>query len=231
MATYVLLPGAASDAWYWHRVIPLLRARGHDVLAPDLPCEDDSAGFPDYADTVVRAIGGRDRLILVAQSLAGFTAPLVCERIPVELLVLVAAMVPSPGESAGDWWSNTGQVGAYRELAERHGLSTEEFDVKAVFFHDVPPEVTREAFNRRELDQSATPLADPWPLTKWPDVPTEFLLCRQDRLFPAEFMRELVKSRLGIVPDELNSGHLSALSHPAELVERLEKYRTSHGVD
>ena len=108
MAVYVLLHGAGSDSRYWHLVAPELRARGHDVVAPDLPCDDDSAGLAEYADAVVDAIGDRRDLVLVAQSMAGFTAPLVCVPVPVRLLVLVAAMVPVPGESPGDWWANTG---------------------------------------------------------------------------------------------------------------------------
>ena len=59
MATYVLIHGAGSDSWYWHLVAPELRAMGHDVVAPDLPCDDDSAGLAEYADTVVDAIGDR----------------------------------------------------------------------------------------------------------------------------------------------------------------------------
>src|SRR5207237_10264198 len=108
MATYILIHGAGSDGWYWHLVAPLLEARGHDVVAPDLPCDDDSAGLAEYVDVVVDAIGGRTDLVLVAQSLAGFTAPLVCDRLPVDLMILVAAMVPSPGESPGDCVAKTG---------------------------------------------------------------------------------------------------------------------------
>src|SRR5687767_2300388 len=121
MATFVLIPGAASGPWYWHLVVPELRARGHDVVTPVLPVDDDTAGFAEYADTVVEAIGDRTGLVLVAQSMGGFTAPLVCERLPVDLMVLVAAMTPRPGESGGEWWSNTGQPQAMRELAERQG--------------------------------------------------------------------------------------------------------------
>src|SRR4051812_43262392 len=102
MATYVLIHGAGSDAWYWHLVVPQLRALGHDVVAVDLPCDDDGAGLEEYADTVVDAVGDRGDLIVVAQSLGGFTGPLVCDRLPVTLLILVAAMVPRPGESAGE---------------------------------------------------------------------------------------------------------------------------------
>src|SRR5512132_2951690 len=98
MATYVLIHGAGSDSWYWHLVAPLLRTRGHEVIAPDLPVDDDSAGLEKYTDAVVEATGDRSGVILVAQSMAGFTAPLVCQRIEVDLMVLVAAMVPAPGE-------------------------------------------------------------------------------------------------------------------------------------
>ena len=56
-------------------------------------------------------------------------------------------------------------------------------------------------------------------------MPTRFLLCRNDRFFPAEFMRRVVKERLGITPDEMDGGHLPALSRPKELVDRLEAYR------
>jgi pimeloyl-ACP methyl ester carboxylesterase len=73
--------------------------------------------------------------------------------------------------------------------------------------------------------QSATPFAEPWPGRGWPDVPTRFLLCRNDRFFPPEFLRRVVKDRLGITPDEMDSGHLPALSHPTELTDRLEGYR------
>ncbi|HKA60211.1 MAG TPA: alpha/beta hydrolase [Gemmatimonadales bacterium] len=214
IATYVLIHGAGSDSWYWHRVIPLLRARGHTIVAPDLPCDDDSAGFKEYADVVVRAIGYYTDLIIVAQSLGGFTAPLVCAELPVEMMVLVAAMVPRPGESGDEWWINTG-----------YPKSDKPFDVKSIFFHDVPPDVTAEAFRRGEKQQSGTPMEQPWPLKQWPNVPTRFLLCRQDRFFPADFMRRVVKERLGITPDEMDSGHLPALSHPKELVEQLETYR------
>ena len=62
-------------------------------------------------------------------------------------------------------------------------------------------------------------------LPAWPDVPTRFLLCRNDRFFPADFMRRVVQERLGITPDEMESGHLPALSKPKELAERLEAYR------
>jgi len=212
VTTYVLIHGAGSDSWYWHLVAPRLQALGHDVVAVDLPCEDDSAGLEEYAQAVVDAVGDRPDLVLVAQSLAGFTAPLVCDRVPVMLLVLVAAMVPRPGESPGEWWANTGHE------------FPDPFDPETVFTHDLPPELAAASLDHVR-DQSGTPFESPWPLEAWPDVPTRFLLCRDDRFFPAEFQRRVVFERLGIVPDEMGGGHLPALARPDELVERLERYR------
>jgi pimeloyl-ACP methyl ester carboxylesterase len=55
----------------------------------------------------VGAIGDRNEVVVVGHSLGGFTAPLVCARLPVDLLVLVAAMIPAPGELFDDWWANS----------------------------------------------------------------------------------------------------------------------------
>ena len=223
MATYVLIHGAADSGWFWHLLEAELRARGHDVVAPDLPCDDDSAGLAEYADTVVGAVGDRTGLIVVAQSFGGFTAPLVCDRVPVDLLVLLAGMIPAPGERPEDWLANTGYADAKREQAEREGPPPE--DDIGLFFHDVPADLAAEAL-RRGRHQSNTPGKQPWPLPAWPDVPTRFLLCRDDRLFPAEFMRRVSRDRLGITADEIDGGHCVALSRPAELAARLEAFRT-----
>jgi pimeloyl-ACP methyl ester carboxylesterase len=222
MTSYVLIHGAADSGWYWHLLEAELRDRGHDVVAPDLPCDDDSAGLAEYAGAVVDAIGGRTDLVVVAQSFGGFTAPLVCEQVPVDLLVLLAGMIPVPGEPPGDWWANTGYEQARRERDEREGWAPE--DDVALFLHDVPPDLATEAL-RRGRDQSATPMEKRWPLRAWPDVPTRFLLCRDDRFFPAEFMRRVVRERLGIIPDEMDGSHCVALSRPKELADRLKAYR------
>ena len=215
MATFVLIHGAGDVGWYWQLVAAELARQGHDVLAPDLPCDDDSAGLAEYAQTVLDAIGDRTELIVVAQSFGAFTAPLVCERVPTEMLVLVAGLVPAPGEAARDWWANTGYEPVRGEWSG---------DVRATFYHDVPPELAAEALKRGRA-QADTPTEQPWPLEAWPDVPTRFLLCREDRLLPAGFLRRVVQERLGVVPDEIDGGHCIALSRPKELAERLDAYR------
>ena len=210
----MLIHGAGDVGWYWHLVEPELRAQGNDVVVMDLPVDDESAGLSTYADIVVEAIGDRNGLIVVAQSFGGYVAPIVCERLPARLLVLVAGMVPAPSESANNMWRNT------------HYPSTDqgEWSELAIFYHDVDPKLASEALARGRR-QSETPVKEPWPLAAWPDVPTRYLLCRNDRLLPAEWVRRVVRDRLGMVPDEMESGHTPALSHPRELARRLEVYR------
>jgi pimeloyl-ACP methyl ester carboxylesterase len=217
MATFALIHGAGDVGWYWHLVEDELRGSGHDVVAPDLPCDDDTAGLSEYADTVLEAIGDRSELVVVAQSFGAFTAPLVCDRTPVELLVLVAGLIPAPDEAGRDWWSNTGYEPDSRADWD---------DEVAIFYHDVPPELAARALERGRR-QSDTPGEEPWPLDAWPDVDTRFVLCRNDRLLPANFMRRVVRERLGFTPDEIESGHCPALSRPKELAELLDAYCAS----
>jgi pimeloyl-ACP methyl ester carboxylesterase len=221
MATFVLIHGAGDVGWYWHLVEAELRERGHDVVAPDLPCDDQSAGLPEYADTVIEAIGDRTDLVVAAQSFGAFTAPLVCERVAVDLLVLVAPMIPVPGEAPADYWTDTRYE---EEVRERYD------DDLALFYQDVPPELVSEALKHGRA-QSEARMREPLPLEKWPDVPTRVLLCRDDRLFPASFVRRVAHERLGITPDEIEGGHTPALSRPKELAERLEAYAAQAGID
>lgn len=223
--TLVLLPGAGGDSWYWHLVASRLRAHGHQVLTPDLPAADDDAGLREYADAVTGAIGEAGPVVLVAQSMSAFVAPLLCDREDVRLIVLVAPMIPAPGESPGEWWAGTGQTAARRRQDELEGRDPDApFDVVATFMHDVPSGVVAEAFARGEPRQSDRPFADPWPLPAWPRVPTRVVACRHDRLFPLEFMRRHAHERLGTAPEVIDAGHLPALSRPDELAGLLDNY-------
>ncbi|WP_231487013.1 alpha/beta fold hydrolase [Candidatus Blastococcus massiliensis] len=220
MTTFVLIPGAGGRAAFWRLLADELERRGHTAVAVDLPAGDDTAGLERYADTVVDAIGDRSPVVLVAQSMGGLTAPLVCERVPVRLLVMLNAMVPSPGETGGEWWTVTGQGPAQAAYLASLGLPADP-DEETTYLHDVPLEarVLDEAFA-----QSGRPFEEPWPLDQWPDVPTRVLAGRDDRLFPLEFQRTVAAERLGLDVDEIAGGHLAALSRPVELADRLEEY-------
>ena len=219
---YVLIPGAGGSAWYWSRVVPLLKSAGADAVAVELPADDDSADLFAYAELVrVAAADATAPVVLVAQSMGAFTAPLAAALVPTARIVLVNPMVPRPGESAGQWWAATGQKQAMLANFRRIGLGDKEFDSVEDFFHDVPADVREEAFSKPEPPQSDTPFEQPWPLDAWPDVPTSVLQGRDDRLFPLEFQRRVVRERLGLDVDAMAGGHLNSLSQPEELARRL----------
>ena len=222
--SFLLIPGAGGSAWYWHLVIAELERRGHDAVAVDLPAEDDSAGWQEYVDVAVASAGDRDDLVVVGSSMGAFTASLLPGVLPVSLLVLLNAMIPSPGETGDDWWDNTGQGEARRANDLREGRPAgADYDPLVMFLHDVPEPVVTEAA-AHEIDQSATPLEQPWARDAWPDVPTRVVTGRDDRLFPVDFQRRVAQDRLGIDPDVIPGGHLLALSRPIELVDLLETY-------
>lgn len=226
MATYALIPGGGGDPWEWHRLVPELEARGQEAIAIQLPAEDDSAGWSEYADAVAKALRDRTEVIVVGESMGGFTAPIVCTRRPVDLLVLLNAMIPAPGETFNAWGSNTGSGAARRDYHASIGLAPADVDDDAViYYHDLPADLRAEAQARTWQDQSSTPLDEPWPLPAWPDVPTRVLVGRHDRMFPLEFQRRVARERLGLAVDEIDGGHMVAMSSPGELADRLETYR------
>jgi pimeloyl-ACP methyl ester carboxylesterase len=217
--SFVLVPGAAGNAGFWQLVEPLLQRAGHDSVAVTLP-NWPGATVADHADAIVAAAGAPEEITLVAQSMGGFAAPLTCDRLPVSELVLLNAMIPAPGETAGEWWGNTGQAEAMRSNDLREGRDPDAgFDARTYFLHDVPPDVL--ALLSREEEPADSLFQTRFPLTRWPDVPTTVLVGRDDRFFPYEFQRQVARERLGLEVEQLPGGHLLALSQPEALATRL----------
>ena len=222
MATFVLIPGAGTDPQVCGATIEHLERLGHDALAPPLPLDDPDAHPSDHAAAVASATPAGREVVVVAQSLGAFAGPLAADRVGAALLVLLAPMVPSPGETAGDWWENTGHAEAIGDLLARHGPMSQwgEPAFAEVFLHDVDPEVARAA-ERFNGAPGRGMFTEPWPLGSWPEVPTRVLCPSEDRLFPPDFQRRVVGTRLGLGIDEIPGGHLPMLSRPAELARRL----------
>jgi len=213
MATYVLIPGAGGDAWYWHLVAPLLEAAGHRAVPVALPASDPDPGLDAYVAAAVDAVGSLEGdAVVVGHSLGGFSAPIVAERLGAVMVVFVAAMTPKPGETAGDWWTTSG----FRQV-----WGDQQMDAVEHFLHDLPPPVLQEALERGEPEQADRVMADPFPLPALPSIPTRGIAATNDRFFPVAFMDRLIRDRLGVEPEHVAAGHLCALANPAGLVELL----------
>ena len=218
MATIVCIPGAGGRGPLTGSLVAEpLRAAGHEVLAVDLPVRGRQR-------RPRRLRPGRRRprrlpagdLVLVAQSMGGLTAPLVAERLPVDLIVLLTAMVLVPGENGGEWWGNTGHEAA----VDAQGL--EDTSEEAMFLHDVPAEVL--AARRAAARPVGAALRRPVPAARaGPTSPPGSCSASDDRFFPPEWMRGVVRERLGIEPDEVPGGHCAYLSRPHELAAAIHR--------
>ena len=60
--------GARGTGTWW---CPSFVDEGRQAVAVDLPIDDESAGWWDYADAVVDAVGYRSDLVVVGHSLGG----------------------------------------------------------------------------------------------------------------------------------------------------------------
>ena len=159
-----------------------MQARGHRTIAPDLPCDNDRASLDDYAGTVVDAVSGRQDLVIVGQSYGAFTATLVASQLPVRLLVLLAGMIPTPGESPGQWWGNTDYRQAVEEQAKRRRQNWPRRPLHQLLQRCAAP-TGRRGHARGGRGESSTVWNTPWPLDAWPKRATKFILCK-DYQFP-----------------------------------------------
>lgn len=208
MTTFVLVPGAGGSAGYWHLVVDRLERLGHAAVAVDLPGPDPERGLTQYVELIRSAIAAAEPpVVLVAQSMGGFSASWAATLAPVDELVLLNAMIPVPGESAGTWWEATGFVDPVGG-----------FSVEDTFLHDVPLEAL---VGLDERDEAEIGFSEPWAPEAWPDVPTRVLVGRDDRLFPADFQEKVAWDRLHQDVERIPGGHLAALSRPDELVAAL----------
>ena len=228
MTTFALIHGSGDGGWAWHLVQRALHRRGHEALAPDLPSDRDDATWDDCVDVLAAAVAGADDLVVVGHSSGGFIVPLAAERLNASLQVYVAAMVPQPGESAGQWFADVGWREAVAELAQADGALTGNPDPAVVFYHDVPASLAGEA--RTKERATGERLGEvPWPSpalsTITARIEARYVVTTRDRFIPPPVQRRVAARRLGITaPDEIEAGHCANLSRPGELAALLAGY-------
>jgi pimeloyl-ACP methyl ester carboxylesterase len=197
MTTFVLVHGGYHGGWCWRDVRAELERRGHQTVAPDLPCDDPVAGYPEYVATVTASMDAQagEDVILVGHSLGAFTVALVSSERPVRRQVFLCS-TPEPTrmgqairspDSAGS--GRGGDLPLPASLpaslfSDGRGLRLQtpaEFHRR--FYHDCEPHSAWWAMAHLR-PQGVRPLTDPWPLASWPGVPTTVVLATDDRVVP-----------------------------------------------
>jgi Alpha/beta hydrolase family len=220
MSVFGLVHGAWHGAWTWEQLTPELEIRGHQAVAVDLPITDDDAGLDAYAETIVAALAdAQEDVVLVAHSLAGLTVPLVAAARPLARVVLIAALLPQPGLSLVDELRSGREIliGRNEGRVIRETKQIEWVEPQAAIdtlYTDVEPQLAAACFARLR-PQANKPHVDK-AVAGWPDVPTEYVVCAQDRMVSPDYQRAAPFTRR-----VLASAHSPMLSEPSELARIL----------
>jgi pimeloyl-ACP methyl ester carboxylesterase len=222
---FVLIHGAYHGAWCWSRLADVLGEAGHTVVTVDLPISDPTAGLTTYRDTVVTASEGLAAPVVVGHSMGGVVVPLVAEARPVSHMVFLCAFLPVPGASVNDTRKS--------EPIETYDLQSRQFEdlgegvwmvgpetARELFYHDAGDDLSDWAYARLR-SQAYGVFSEPSPLRAWPDAPSSYILCREDRALDPEWSRSAARTRLGVEAIEIDGAHSPFLTRPEELAELL----------
>jgi pimeloyl-ACP methyl ester carboxylesterase len=223
--TFGLVHGAWHGAWCWEPLQAELEQRGQRSVAVDLPCDDWDAGLARNAEIVSDALGDADDVVLVGHSLGGITIPVVADRRPVRRMVFLCAMLPQPGKTMDEVLGSADQVlrpefAPFDEVIHDDGsVSWRKETAAEAFFHDCPPDVAAWAASKLRRQVWAT-TQEPCPLSSWPDVPSTYVICTEDRAINPDWSRRAAKE-IGADVVELPGSHSPFLSRPVDLADLL----------
>ncbi|WP_336961587.1 alpha/beta fold hydrolase [Sphingobium aquiterrae] len=233
MATYVLVHGAWHGAWAWERIVPLLEAAGHRVIAPDLkgmgaddtPLEHVSlALWADQVADILRAQA--EPVILAGHSRGGIVISEAAERVPekVATLVYVAAfLIPDGGTLLEVSHSDPPRATGKMLKSGPHNSTTLVPQAAAdVIYSATPPQWRDRAVARlcaEPMDVFATPLT--LSEARFGTVPRAYVECTGDLTVPLPLQRAM-QAALPCVPlFTLESDHSPAVSQPDALARCL----------
>ena len=219
----VLIHGAYTSPWHWHRLVPLLEAGGCEVVVPELPCDDPDAGIERYVAEVETALAGRSAApVVIGSSLGAVTACVFAARHRVRALITVCGVIPRAGHRVGEDGADMTQP-AFEAAVDPNPDGSTTFRPEAAIelvFHDSAPELARDAASRLRR-QAARPLTEPCRFEALPDVPRCGIVCSVDRLLRPEWLARVVRERLGVEPTTLDGDHAPMLSRPDRLAQLL----------
>ncbi len=219
----VLIHGAYTSPWHWHRLVPVLEDAGCDVVAPELPCDDPEAGIERYVATVEASLPPAPAApLVVGSSMGAVTACVFASRHHVRGLVTVCGVVPRPNRAVSEDAVEMTQPEFAAAIDPNPDGSTtfRPQAARELVFHESEPGLAREAAARLR-PQAALPLTEPCPFESLPDVARVGIVSPEDRLLRPEWLDRAVRERLGVEPQELDGDHAPMLSQPARLAELL----------
>ena len=233
MATYVLIHGAQHGGWCWRKVVRLLEAKGHFVVAPDLPGHGDDQTPPgtvtleSYAERICAVVSNqREPVILVAHSAGGVAITQAAEKCPngIRTLVYVSAFLPRNGESAASLTQQDPESMLSGNIVpDVEGAVCLRREVAHEALYGSCSAEDRAYATERLTPQPAAPLGAPV-LTSaegWGRIPRYYVECTRDRTITPKLQREMQKNSPCRRTYSIDTDHSPFYSAPETLAEIL----------
>jgi len=223
--TVVLVHGAWADSSGWNDVIERLQKQGYEVLAPATPLRS-LAGDAAYLASFLAQTPGP--IVLVGHSYGGAVITNAAAGNPnVKALVYVNAFAPDIGEDTLRLAGADSLIPTSIEFKGIPPFGPNDVDVyikkenfRETFAGDLPEKLTDVlAATQRPVSLAAG--AGPTTATAWRTIRSWYLLARQDKTITPAAQR-FMATRAGSTIVEIDSAHLSMLSHPRAVVDLIE---------
>lgn len=232
MSTFILVHGSWHSAWNWHKVIPVLEAKGHTAIAVDLPAMGrDKTPVQDVTlemsaqkiCSIIDSIAGN--VILVGHSKNGVVISQAAEYRPhkIEKLIYLAAYLIPNGKTQAEYSAQDTEgvlkpfVTRYPEL-QAHTLQPEIY--KEGLYHDCDADITQMAKMILSHEPVATGIT-PLQLSNenFGAVPRYYIECTDDRAVTPFIQQKMYTETPCKKVYKMNTSHSPFFSRPQELCE------------
>ena len=214
--TIVLVHGAFADSSSWDRVVPLLEAKGYNVVSvydPMSSLSDDAAATKRFIDAQPGPV------LLVGHSYGGAVITVAGANDKVVGLVYVAAFAPDAGESVNDLGKGQPPPPWAAALkVDSGGFASLPTEVVLKYFApDVPAAegkliaVKQGPINTKCFEEKA-------PVAAWKTKPSWFVLPKKDQMIPPAAQDVMSKRAKGTVT-AVDASHVVMLSKPKEVAD------------
>ena len=223
----LLVHGSFVDALGWQQVTALLQQRGYPVVA----VENTLTSLADDVKTTQRAIAtlvAKDsmvNLVVVGHSYGGMVITGATVDVPqVKALVYINAFAPDPGKAVNDLLATAPPTKLPAALLPPDSagfLFVDPAQFRAVFSADVSvAESDVAAASQKPIFYGA--FAETLPRVAWQKVPSWYLVGKQDQAINPDTERAMAR-HIGAHTVEIDSSHVSFISHPHAVVHLIEE--------